>query len=150
MQCKMALLRPTHVHEEAPPSRRVEPFAALWRLDRPRSRQVCAGLPTGVISPRRANPRDCDFAVQPHLQKYFAWGETARFFVSPCSAGNASIFKLVYLSRHKSVNTLRGYTRSFECFRDVCTSSQGLTGVSVNLHLGTGLLRRFCDGEFVP
>ncbi len=52
--------------------------------------------------------------------------------------------------RHKSVDTLRGYTRSFECFRDVCTSSQGLTGVSVSLPLGTGLSRRFFDVAFVP
>ena len=41
-----------------------------------------------------------------------------------------------YRKRHK------GYTRSFECFRNVCTSSQGLTGISDSLPLGTGLSRR--------
>ena len=41
----------------------------------------------------------------------------AGFLTSGAEAG-ASIFKLMEVSRHKSVDTLRGYVRRAELFRD--------------------------------
>jgi site-specific recombinase XerD len=46
-------------------------------------------------------------------------------FLTSAAARGASIFKLMDVSRHKSVDTLRGYVRDAEMFRD---------------HAGTGLL----------
>jgi len=48
----------------------------------------------------------------------------SRFLTSAASSG-ASIFKMMDVSRHKSVDTLRGYVRDAELFRN---------------HAGTGLL----------
>ena len=46
-------------------------------------------------------------------------------FLTSAAANGASIFKMMDVSRHKSVDTLRGYVRDAELFRD---------------HAGTGLL----------
>jgi site-specific recombinase XerD len=46
-------------------------------------------------------------------------------FLTSAAARGASIFKMMDVSRHKSVDTLRGYVRDAEMFRD---------------HAGTGLL----------
>jgi site-specific recombinase XerD len=46
-------------------------------------------------------------------------------FLTSAAARGASIFKMMDLSRHKSVDTLRGYVRDAELFRD---------------HAGAGLL----------
>ena len=48
----------------------------------------------------------------------------SRFLISAASKG-ASIFKMMDVSRHKSVDTLRGYVRDAELFKD---------------HAGAGLL----------
>jgi site-specific recombinase XerD len=46
-------------------------------------------------------------------------------FLTSAAARGASIFKMMDVSRHKSIETLRGYIRDSEMFRD---------------HAGTGLL----------
>jgi hypothetical protein len=46
-------------------------------------------------------------------------------FLTSAAARGASIFKMMDVSRHKSVDTLRGYVRDAELFRD---------------HAGAGLL----------
>jgi site-specific recombinase XerD len=46
-------------------------------------------------------------------------------FLTSAAAHGASIFKMMDVSRHKSVDTLRGYVRDAEMFRD---------------HAGAGLL----------
>jgi integrase len=46
-------------------------------------------------------------------------------FLTSAAAKGASIFKMMDVSRHKSVDTLRGYVRDAELFKD---------------HAGTGLL----------
>ena len=46
-------------------------------------------------------------------------------FLTSAAAKGASIFKLMDVSRHKSVDTLRGYVRDAELFKD---------------HAGAGLL----------
>jgi integrase len=46
-------------------------------------------------------------------------------FLTSAAANGASIFKMMDVSRHKSVDTLRGYVRDAELFKD---------------HAGTGLL----------
>jgi site-specific recombinase XerD len=46
-------------------------------------------------------------------------------FLTSAAANGASIFKMMDVSRHKSVDTLRGYVRDAELFRD---------------HAGAGLL----------
>jgi len=46
-------------------------------------------------------------------------------FLTSAAARGASVFKMMDVSRHKSVDTLRGYIRDAELFRD---------------HAGTGLL----------
>jgi hypothetical protein len=39
-------------------------------------------------------------------------------FLTSAAARGASIFKMMDVSRHKSVDTLRGYVRDAEMFRD--------------------------------
>jgi hypothetical protein len=46
-------------------------------------------------------------------------------FLTSAAARGASLFKMMDVSRHKSVDTLRGYVRDADAFRD---------------HAGTGLL----------
>jgi hypothetical protein len=46
-------------------------------------------------------------------------------FLTSAAGKGASIFKMMDVSRHKSVDTLRGYVRDAELFKD---------------HAGTGLL----------
>jgi site-specific recombinase XerD len=46
-------------------------------------------------------------------------------FLTSAAAGGASIFKMMDVSRHRSVDTLRGYVRDAEIFKD---------------HAGAGLL----------
>ena len=46
-------------------------------------------------------------------------------FLTSAAAKGASIFKMMDVSRHRSVDTLRGYVRDAEIFKD---------------HAGTGLL----------
>jgi site-specific recombinase XerD len=46
-------------------------------------------------------------------------------FITSAAARGASLFRMMDVSRHKSVDTLRGYVRNIEAFKD---------------HAGTGLL----------
>ena len=53
------------------------------------------------------------------------WSLAALGFLTSAAANGASIFKMMDVSRHKSVDTLRGYVRDAELFKD---------------HAGAGLL----------
>jgi len=64
--------------------------------------------------------RACESARAPR------WAQMANFsghslrsgFLTSAAARGASIFKMMDVSRHKSVDTLRGYVRDAEMFRD--------------------------------
>jgi site-specific recombinase XerD len=86
---------------------------------------------TGKITPRRLSAR----AVAELVKKYahraglkaadFSGHSLRSGFLTSAAARGASIFKMMDVSRHKSIDTLRGYVRDAEIFRD---------------HAGTGLL----------
>ena len=57
--------------------------------------------------------------------KLFAGHSLRSGFLTSATGKGASIFKMMDMSRHKSVDTLRGYVRDAELFKD---------------HAGTGLL----------
>ena len=57
--------------------------------------------------------------------KQFAWHSLRAGFLTSAAARGASIFKMMDVSRHRSVDTLRGYVRDAELFKD---------------HAGAGLL----------
>ena len=86
---------------------------------------------TGKISARRLSARAVAelvkaYARQAGLQSADFSGHSLRSgFLTSAAARGASIFKMMDVSRHKSVDTLRGYVRDAEMFRD---------------HAGTGLL----------
>ena len=52
-----------------------------------------------------------------NVASHYTGDALKRFLTSGAEAG-ASIFKLMEVSRHKSVDTLRGYVRRAELFRD--------------------------------
>ena len=86
---------------------------------------------TGKISARRLSARAVaelvkSYASRAGLKAADFSGHSLRsgFFTSAAARG-ASIFKMMDVSRHKSVDTLRGYVRDAEMFRD---------------HAGNGLL----------
>jgi integrase len=69
---------------------------------------------TEKILPRRLSER----AVA-ELVKRFAGGYSLRSgFLTSAAAHGASIFKMMDVSRHKRIDTLRGYTRDAEMFRN--------------------------------
>jgi site-specific recombinase XerD len=86
---------------------------------------------TGKISSRRLSGR----AVADLVKKYarcaglkateFSGHSLRSGFLTSAAARGASIFKMMDVSRHKSIDTLRGYVRDAEMFRD---------------HAGNGLL----------
>jgi site-specific recombinase XerD len=79
---------------------------------------------TGKISNRQLSGR----AVAEIVKKYarcaglkaadFSGHSLRSGFVTSAAARGASIFKMMDVSRHKSVDTLRGYVRDAEIFRD--------------------------------
>ena len=78
----------------------------------------------GLVVPRPLRPRAVLHIVKVYaaragldLRSYSAHSLRAGFITSGAEAG-ASLFKLLEVSRHKSVDTLRGYVRSAELFRD--------------------------------
>jgi integrase len=85
----------------------------------------------GKISDRRLSARAVAELVKTHACR--AGFKTADFsahslrsgFLTSAAARGASIFKMMDVSRHKSVDTLRGYVRDAEMFRN---------------HAGAGLL----------
>lgn len=85
----------------------------------------------GTISSRRLSPRAVAELVKAYARRAglkaadFSGHSLRSGFLTSAAAHGASIFKMMDVSRHKSVDTLRGYVRDTELFRD---------------HAGTGLL----------
>jgi site-specific recombinase XerD len=83
------------------------------------------------IRDRRLTDRSVAAIVKSHAARvgldpaYFAGHSLRSGFLTSAAARNASIFKMADQSRHKSLDTLRGYIRDAEPFRD---------------HAGAGLL----------
>ena len=107
---------------------RLRPVEAVqnWLLaadisDGPLFRPVKKG---GVVVPRPLRPRAVLHIVKVYakrvgldLRSYSAHSLRAGFITSAAESG-ASIFKMMEVSRHKSVDTLRGYVRSAELFKE--------------------------------
>ena len=91
----------------------------------------CPVTSTGKISTRRLSPRAVAELVKRHARRAglkaadFSGHSLRSGFLTSAAARGASIFKMMDVSRHKSIDTLRGYVRDAEMFRD---------------HAGTGLL----------
>jgi site-specific recombinase XerD len=88
---------------------------------------------TGKISPRRLSARAVAEVVKAYARRAglkaadFSGHSLRSGFLTSAAARGASIFKMMDVSRHKSVDTLRSYVRDAEMFRD---------------HAGSGLLRK--------
>jgi len=86
---------------------------------------------TGKIYRRRLSPRAVAELVKAYARRAglkpedFSGHSLRSGFLTSAAAHGASIFKMMDVSRHKSVDTLRGYVRDAEMFRD---------------HAGAGLL----------
>ncbi len=86
---------------------------------------------TGKISARRLSARTVAELVKSYARNTglnaadFSGHSLRSGFLTSAAARGASIFKMMDVSRHKSVDTLRGYVRDAEMFRD---------------HAGNGLL----------
>jgi integrase len=86
---------------------------------------------TGKISNRRLSGRAVADLVKSYARRAglkaadFSGHSLRSGFLTSAAARGASIFKMMDVSRHKSVETLRGYIRDAEMFRN---------------HAGTGLL----------
>ena len=86
---------------------------------------------TGKISARRLSARAVAELVKAYARRAglkaadFSGHSLRSGFLTSAAARGASIFKMMDVSRHKSIDTLRGYVRDAEMFRD---------------HAGTGLL----------
>jgi site-specific recombinase XerD len=86
---------------------------------------------TGKISPRRLSARAIAELVKAYARRAglkaadFSGHSLRSGFLTSAAARGASIFKMMDVSRHKSIDTLRGYVRDAEMFRD---------------HAGNGLL----------
>jgi integrase len=79
---------------------------------------------TGKISVRRLLARAVAELVKAHARRAglkaadFSGHSLRSGFLTSAAARGASIFKMMDVSRHKSVDTLRGYVRDAEMFRD--------------------------------
>lgn len=79
---------------------------------------------TGKVSARRLSARAVaelvkDYAHRAGLKAADFSGHSLRSgFLTSAAARGASIFKMMDVSRHKSVETLRSYVRDAEMFRD--------------------------------
>lgn len=91
----------------------------------------CPVARTGKISPRRLSARAVAELVKAYANRAglkaanFSGHSLRSGFLTSAAARGASIFKMMDVSRHKSIDTLRGYVRDAEIFRD---------------HAGNGLL----------
>ena len=83
------------------------------------------------ISPRRLSARAAAELVKAYARRVglnaadFSGHSLRSGFLTSAAAKGASVFKMMDVSRHKSIDTLRGYVRDAEMFRD---------------HAGNGLL----------
>jgi integrase len=86
---------------------------------------------SGKISGRRLSARAVAELVKTYARRVglkaatFSGHSLRSGFLTSAAARGASIFKMMDVSRHKSIDTLRGYVRDAEIFRD---------------HAGAGLL----------
>jgi site-specific recombinase XerD len=86
---------------------------------------------TGKISARRLSARAVAETVKTYARRAglkaadFSGHSLRSGFLTSAASRGASVFKMMDVSRHKSVDTLRGYVRDAEMFRD---------------HAGSGLL----------
>jgi site-specific recombinase XerD len=86
---------------------------------------------SGVVAPSRLSDRSVANIVKAYAQRAgfdattFSGHSLRSGFLTSAAAKGASIFKMMDVSRHKSVDTLRGYVRDAELFKD---------------HAGAGLL----------
>jgi hypothetical protein len=78
-----------------------------------------------VIKKFTGDPRGCRRYLPQRSVIVGVGPRPIRWFPDPAAANGASIFKMMNVSRHKSVDTLRGYVRDSELFKD---------------HAGAGLL----------
>ena len=83
------------------------------------------------ISPRRLSARAAAELVKAYARRVglnaadFSGHSLRSGFLTSAAAKGASVFKMMDVSRHKSIDTLRSYVRDAEIFRD---------------HAGNGLL----------
>lgn len=85
-------------------------FRPVTRKEKVSARRLSARAVAELVKSyaRRAGPKAADFC-----------GHSLRSgFLTSAAAHGASIFKMVDVSRHKSVDTLRGYIRDAEIFRN--------------------------------
>jgi site-specific recombinase XerD len=86
---------------------------------------------SGVVAPSRLSDRSVANIVKAYAQRAgfdattFSGHSLRSGLLTSAAAKGASIFKMMDVSRHKSVDTLRGYVRDAELFKD---------------HAGAGLL----------
>ena len=124
----MRRLRSSQVHT-ACPVRALRAWIDAARItDGPVFRAVAKG---SRVSPERLTDRTVADVVKMHASRLglnaadFGGHSLRSGFLTSAAARGASIFKMMDVSRHKSVDTLRGYVRDAELFRD---------------HAGAGLL----------
>ena len=97
-------------------------------VEGPVFRQVGKG---GRLLPRRLSPQNVALIVKAYAKRLgldpgaFSGHSLRAGFLTSAAARGASLFKMMDVSRHKSVDTLRGYVRDADAFRD---------------HAGAGLL----------
>jgi integrase len=97
-------------------------------VDGPVFRQVGKG---GRLLPGRLSPQNVALIVKAYAKRLgldpgaFSGHSLRAGFLTSAAARGASLFKMMDVSRHKSVDTLRGYVRDADAFRD---------------HAGAGLL----------
>ena len=86
---------------------------------------------SGVVAPSRLSDRSVANIVKTYAERagfdpaIFSGHSLRSGFLTSAAGNGASIFKMMDVSRHKSVDTLRGYVRDAELFKD---------------HAGAGLL----------
>jgi integrase len=103
-------------------------LAAASIVEGPVFRQVGKG---GRLLPGRLSPQNVALIVKAYAKRLgldpgaFSGHSLRAGFLTSAAARGASLFKMMDVSRHKSVDTLRGYVRDADAFRD---------------HAGAGLL----------
>jgi len=106
----------------------MEWLAAAGIVDGPVFRQVGKG---GRLLAGRLSPQNVALIVKAYAKRLgldpgaFSGHSLRSGFLTSAAARGASLFKMMDVSRHKSVDTLRGYVRDADAFRD---------------HAGAGLL----------
>jgi transposase InsO family protein len=125
------------LNKDAPVSRPVQrsgfinSHAILGGLHHHYARVLFFGTHSGTVRPSRLTDRSIANIVKAYAERAgfdastFSGHSLRAGFLTSAAGKGASIFKMMDVSRHKSVDTLRGYVRDAELFKD---------------HAGTGLL----------